>query len=515
MKLGLAAFLVVFMFPSFAWSAENHDFFKTYDLEIEGVFSDHIVEDLNNDQQPDIIVMHGTEDKKRMLSIFFQQDGGFGKKADQVWEIDNRIILFDIGNIDEDPEKEIVCVLKDGLYYYKLNGNRYDPALNKMLDIRSIFVVPDKARFPSWNFLRDLNDDDIDDLFIPTFEGYAIYYRDKSGRYSLNSLLTAPLTGEISAVKQSGSNTGDYTNMRYTTSTFLFHDYNRDGRSDIISFDENYLYVYFQDESGGFSSEGEHHKKVDIIENKRGLTISIGTKNKNEQVDISKIADINNDGLLDIIAIKMDTKANMLNPTSQIQIYLGKRSESGQGAVFSKTPDQIIVCEGLQIGIELKDLNGDNYMDLTVPSVKLGVLKIVKILLMRRATLEILIHMSDASGKYSEIPDFKTDFSIEFSYSGGSTIPVHDYNDYNGDGMVDVLASKSSEELDIYFGRSDELLVNKRPDVKFMINLPNNGSAVKPVSLNNDKKMDLIINYSDQDNEKELKKSHIKVLIAG
>ncbi len=512
MKAQIMALILVLISPGLVLADKNQDFFNLYDLEIEGKFNYHLVEDLNNDNKPDVIMVHETKEKKRMISIFLQQDDGFPQKADQTWEFDKRVILFDIGDVSKGSNKDIVCILKDGIYYYPLENGKFNLSLHKLLDTDSIFVVPNKDSISSWNFVLDLNNDQIDDLFIPLFDGYGIFYKSETGNYEFVSKIIAPVTGEISGSRQENG-IGDSAFARYTTATFLFKDYNQDNRSDIIALDEDHLYIFFQGESGRFSNESGQHEIVSIIENKKGLQISIGGKNKNEQVKINKIADINNDGLLDIIAQKMETQANLLDPTSQLQIYLGKKSGSNTGAIFDITPDQIIVCEGLQIGAELKDLNSDNYMDMIVPSIKLGVLKIVKMLLMRRATLEVLIYNSDSSGKYSVTPDFIRDLSIEFSYSGGSTIPVNDFNDYNGDGQMDILTCKSNKELVIYFGRKEGLFAEKKPDVEYEINLPQDGTAISSVSLNNDKKMDLIIDYSDHTVEKDVEKSQLKILI--
>lgn len=133
---------------------------------------------------------------------------------------------------------------------------------------------------------------------------------------------------------------------------------------------------------------------------------------------------------------------------------------------------------------------------------------------MRRATLEVLVYNSNSSGMYSAKPDFRTDLSVEFSFSGGSSMPVNDFNDYNGDGMTDILTCRSDKELVIYFGRSEGLFTEKISDVDFEIDLPQNGSSITPVSLNDDNKMDLIIDYSDQSVEKDVKKTQLKILIA-
>ena len=513
MRAQILTWLFLLLIPGMVRASNNQDFFSVYDLEIDGKFKYHLIEDLNDDQKPDVIMIYEAKEKKRMISIFFQHNDGFHKEADQTWEFDERVILFDTGNINKDPYKEILCILKDGIYYYQLENNKYNLSLTRLLEVNSIFLIPDKKKITSWDFSRDLNDDQIDDLFIPVFDGYGIFYGNQSGDYEHISWITAPVTGET-WVSSGKNRIGDSAYTQYSTSTFLFMDYNRDNRSDIIALNEDYLYIFFQDEAGRFSNEGKHFKKVNIIKNKKGLTFSIGGKNEKEQVAIEKLLDINSDGLLDIIAQKMDTKTSMLNPTSQLQIYLGKKTDSDTGAVFDMTPDQIIVCEGLQFDPEVKDLNNDDNMDLVIPSVKLGVLKIVKMLLMRRATFEVLIYNSDSSGIFSSTPDYKTDLSIEFSYSGGSTIPVTDLNDYNGDGKTDILTSKSNKELDIYFNKGEDLYANKKPDVIFNITLPKDGSNVKASSLNNDNKMDLMINYSDQESEKGKEKSHLKILIA-
>ena len=183
MKAKVLTMLFMFLFPGMVLASKNQDYFSVYDLEIDGKYSSYLVEDLNDDQKPDIILIHEGEERRRMLSMFFQHDDGFNNKADQTWEIDNRVILFDIGNINDDSYKEIVCILKDGIYYYQLDITKYNLSLQKLLDVNSIFVLPNKYRINSWNFARDLNDDHIDDLFIPSFDGYGIYYRNEEGGY--------------------------------------------------------------------------------------------------------------------------------------------------------------------------------------------------------------------------------------------------------------------------------------------------------------------------------------------
>ena len=514
MKTQILTWLFILLFPGMIWAGKNQDYFSVYDLEIDGKYYSYLVDDLNDDQKPDLILIHEGEKRKRMLSIFFQHDDGFHNNADHTFEIDKRVILFDIGNINDDSYKEIVCILKEGIYYYQLDNTKYNLSLKKLLDVNSIFVLPDKYEINSWNFARDLNDDHIDDLFIPSFDGYGIYYRNEEGGYEFISKIVAPVTAETSVLKHNRYGIGEVAGAVYRTATLLFKDYNQDDRSDIICLDENNLYIYFQDKSDRFSNEPGQHAKVSVPENKKFLSLRIGGKNEEEQVAINKISDINGDGLIDIIAQKMDTKVSILNPTSQLQIYLGKKWDADTVAQFDKTPDQIVVCDGLQLDTELKDINSDGFSDLIVPSIQLGLLKIVKMLLMQRATFEILIYKADSSGRYSDKPDIKTDISLKFSFSGESTVPVNNYNDYNGDGRIDVLTSKSSEELNIYFGRRDGPFVSREPDVKFKIGLPKDGSAVKSVSLNDDKKMDLIINYDDQGNGKTAKRSLLKILIA-
>lgn len=98
MKARIMILILFLLLPGFALANKNRDFFNVYDLEIEGNFIYHPADDLNNDHKPDVIMIHKTKEKKRMISVFFQHDDGFHKKADQTWEFDDRVILFDIGD---------------------------------------------------------------------------------------------------------------------------------------------------------------------------------------------------------------------------------------------------------------------------------------------------------------------------------------------------------------------------------------------------------------------------------
>lgn len=84
--------------------------------------------------------------------------------------------------------------------------------------------------------------------------------------------------------------------------------------------------------------------------------------------------------------------------------------------------------------------------------------------------------------------------NVNFSFRGGAASPIYEIADFNGDGLLDVLASADEEMLLIYYG-DKKRTINSTPGARYKIILPQDGTLVKAEDLNNDGRADIILNY--------------------
>ena len=485
-------------------------FFKVSQINIAGKFSGFFWQDLDGDDLADLVVK-----KNKEWLIYFQGPSGFPELPTQRLRFDESMLVYDFGEIDAEPGRELVYHTKQGIKYYKIRGKQIEETPVSFLEHPSIFGIfaehEDKKVF-QWDFVRDFNQDGLNDVIIPMIDRYALYSRNPSGSFELMSELEGETYSRLYEMKY-GRNTLYGT---FSTREILVFDYNGDGRQDIVSVGKKALKVFFQDENRAFA--GKPGKVVALpFKTKEGMRGYMEKSGKGkEQIRLNSAADLNNDGLLDLIAHKISLKQSLLNPKSQIRIYLGKEDKEnpGTGAQYDKRPDQIIISEGTQISAFTADLDGDQKLELIIPTLKLGLLRIVKMLITSSATLDISFYKMGDDQKFGTTPIVNKDVSIKYSFSGGLTslfIPSIDH-DFNGDGLRDLLTSEGRDEIVIFYGNKENLFSDD-PDIIFEVPLPKNGTKVKAGDINSDGKADILMYYDVDDDEGRSTKI-IRVLMA-
>jgi len=511
----LLLFLGFFSFLNVAQAEEPY--FSPYPLTIEGRYIDYLVEDINKDGKNDLLFFHLCSvgnNVSRTFSIFYQTQNGFSDIADQKIEIDKEAVVYFVSDVDSSPGKEILFFKSEGLFYYSANSNQFDLTPKLLIKTDSMFKLPDMFFMENYNFARDLNDDGIDEILIPQFGGFSIYGRNDQYIYSLKSELKTPMQTNVI----SGKELSKYLVSSYIIPNLIVTDYNNDHKKDIVFIQETHIAVFFQTNDLVFSNE--QSVTLDLSE-KLTQAYALRIRNHNihqrdrfkDRVGIRSLEDLNNDGLLDLIIENFSVTESLFNPTKTLKIFFGQPSEENpsKGPVFKKLPDNTIVTTGFPGRSTAVDLNGDATKELLVPSVELGLFKIIRIILSGEADVSVYVYKCNENGIYNEDPDEEIHFSVDIDRKG-RRIPVASFTgDFNGDGKTDHLGSKDDTVI-LVFNPGDGSL-KSTTDVSFPIQIPENGLKVKPHYINNDQYSDVIIVYDESTDKTSSPGKNVCVLI--
>ncbi len=501
--------------PVISNAKAKKDFFSVYELNVKGDYIDYLMEDLNEDGLNDGLFFHSKRKGRtvgRFFSVFYQHENGFNKQADYQFEIDPDAVVYDLADVDSNPGKEILFFKNQGLFYYKMIDDRYDATPILLLKIPSIFKLPDKLFLERIDFARDLNNDGIDEILIPQFHNYLIYSKQPNGKYGLSATLDCPMLNSVMSLKE----VSRYLISTFLTPNTLIVDYNRDQRSDIVTIHDEYLKIFFQNNAGEFSNDDSAIVNLNFILT-QAYSSRIGNGNIyqrdrfQDKMGITSLADLNNDGLLDMILEKFSMKDGAFNPKKQFRIFFAHQDPDNprNGGIFNKVPDHIIINRGFQIHSKIGDLNNDGKMDIYIPIIEIGVFNFITMLITGDIDVTVLWYVMDKSGHYHKKPDFELEVTVEVD-TKGRKFPVSSIDgDFNGDGRKDFMRAQDGK-LMIHYA-PDDGEPKEKADVEFAVKLPDNGKMVKPQMVNADAKSDVVMVFTP--NGKTIKKGKVQILI--
>jgi hypothetical protein len=205
-----------------------------------------------------------------------------------------------------------------------------------------------------------------------------------------------------------------------------------------------------------------------------------------------RVADFNGDGLLDV-AIIYPTKG-------RVQIYYGRPGRNDWSQ-----PDQVMnVADGWSTGIYLEDLSGRGKLDLIMGVVrKFGISEGIQVFLSGKVDLELHIYPMQAEGRFSKDPVQELRFPIPFSFQVTRDSATLDLvfrpnfrGDFNKDGLKDMLVRVDDNTLKIYPGDKDRAILNE-PSGSITMSPPPGVSTTEPfvMDLNGDGVSDLILKH--------------------
>lgn len=401
----------------------NGNFTTSLDLINITPITNFIIEDINNDNNPDFIISsyNASGNSKRLLCLTKNTDS----YTERVISYYNSSIFgVKIDDLDNDGLNDIVTALRSVTWNKNIGNGEFTLQKN----ISSIYL-PTDGTGSTYNIeIADIDNDNDKDVIACKGTSIEIYYNDGNGYFTLGNTLTLQSASyNIQVADLNGDNFKDIIMtfggfaqpaqtplawiQNLTGTTFgnvvaigtlannyapyyiVSTDIDNDGDNDIISYSYYYskLHLHRNDGNGifiisqiansvssarsmvveDFDNDGDKdiflagwvHDAMYLVKNNNGTFASSVVLNSKKARDI-KVVDINNDGLKDLIGIYADANSNNLY---NVFYYVNN------GIGFdSLVPLDGLILETASSNLNLGDLNNDNHVDIVDSYINAG-----------------------------------------------------------------------------------------------------------------------------------------------
>ncbi len=454
----------------------------------------------------ELAVVNINENDDRRLRIFAFGDGTWVPRLDAT--LRPEVLFVDVANIGG----------RDRLVTYERGRlNWFDPESateRALVAVTSNFNPPRRGEIPHVDVTRDVNDDDRDDLVVPDFDGFWVFIQMSDGAFA-DPVKIGPST-EMGRIYGADG----YRYNPWGQGRVHEMDYNRDGRSDLVFWNEDHFEVHHQDKRGLFAPVAKTFT-TDVAFDSDQLS-SLATGDMLGRV-LHSLTDLNGDGVADLVVFSLEG-TSISSKHSAYEVHFGTPTADG-GTVFARGVDTAIQSDGsIQLGMDRHDLDRDGQVDLMVTTIEVGYLesslfKRFKGFMGDDIWLDLEFYRIE--GGLPDKPNATRRIQLDGSpsHSEPGWVPLdlvlrggtHEsrktqkcylrafnrtllIGDVTGDGRSDLLIEWTYRELHVYVGVPGPDLFARRPQ-KMAVAISNDEEYTWLVDLNKDGKQDILIHY--------------------
>jgi hypothetical protein len=362
--------------------------------------------------------------------------------------------------------------------------------LRRVLSFSSLFRLPRSGSIADQDFLQDLNGDELDDLLVPDFGGLTIALQEADGSFATPMNLLAEPEMTLGA-----------TVVRYRLPRTSLADANFDGQTDVLLLEDRKLRVYAANTGGGYDEQGTVLNLGLDIASKAQLQELENDRGDMDQSDLSirvieRVADLDGDGAPDVLTEATHSRG-VFDKSSDFAVHLGRNQDGW--VHHTDPPDSVMVSKGMQFDLVVEDLDGDGRKDLIIPSIQLGLGRVIKALFSGSMSMDLDFYRADELGHYPAKPNFSASTKVRIDMKKGhADVPAVLAADFSGDGIKDLLLQLNKDKLKITLGDGSPGLF-AGPSFVISASLPRNGDRIQPLDVDADGLSDLVIQYGDSD----------------
>jgi hypothetical protein len=456
--------------------------FKRQELQVEGRVCGRIMDDFNNDGLTDLVIFYceGMPPESRRLLGFFLNRGesGFSAVPDSIVTLPPEVLLVDCAKVNEDEYLDLVFLGTEGVYC--LGFTEAGPASEFQLlkGLPTIFSLPEDNQILVWDFVQTDESGKIVRILVPQPRKLVILQRDPRGRFEPTSVLNVSQNFSLVEINAEERPTKSAIHGWFSLPEHDFKDFNGDGREDLFSIQRDYIDIFLADEKGHFNPDPDQK-----------FCLELRTPEERQRQDVYAsvlVEDLNSDGNLDLVGTKI--AGTVTNYISTVKVFKGR----GKGS-FSSVPDFEVVIEGSSSTGVVRDFNGDGRKDIIVPSVDIGVMSLIKMLLLKKMNFEYEVYLQDESGNFPRRPDFSYHLSskLDLRSRNISLQTVGDFDgDVDGDGINDLVVIPGGK-LEVFRGDVSKIF-DKDSVLEMKFESP---TYFKVRDLNNDGRAEIVATF--------------------
>jgi len=447
---------------------------------------------LDSSDQPYVLLQGDDAEYRQWIAIYRFHEAQFEEVYK--FEVPPALLYFDTGSFNCVSGMECIEALyflsSDGLVTWDMIHGEF----RAVTEISSIYHRERRGSLRYQDFVRDVENDGLDDLIVPDRHGYRIRRQGIEGEPAEDYLLPDSVRMRLSDEGAS-----------YTGRSIYATDLNFDGYKDLFFLRDQRLHGFLQRVDGSFSTEVTYIEiPLEFISEAQEevLEENWGEVDQSDLVykQIAAIEDFNGDGLLDI-ATDATVNEGLFDKHSQFELHLGTRQDNWLS--YSSAPDTVVRSKGIQLVVEPLDLDDDGRKDLVAATVRISLMKIIRALFSGGIKVNFLFYRMREDSTYPLNPDYKTSAKMEFDLGTGFvSVPALVVADFDGDGIKDLMVQSGTDKLAYHQGlRSHDLFASKAQTVR--LDLPGNGELVQAEDVDGDGRSDLIIRYDRSDSEEQ------------
>ena len=305
----------------------------------------------------ELAVVNIDENDNRHLCIYAFSDGTWALRLDTT--LRPEVLFVDVANIDGHDR---LITYEQG----RLNWFDPDAATERALvAVTSYFKPPRSGEIPHVDITCDVNGDGHDDLVIPDSDGFWVFIQMSDGAFAEKVKIGPPTKME----RIRGAD--GYRYDPWSQSRVHEIDYNRDGRIDLVFWDEDHFEVHLQDERGLFAPKASTFTTDVAFDSDRLSSLTIGDMTGKV---LHSLADLNGDGIADLVVFKL-SGTDISSKHSSYEVHFGAPTPDG-GITFSQNVDiSFQSAKKIQLGMDRYDFNRDGQVDLMITTIDIEFLK--------------------------------------------------------------------------------------------------------------------------------------------
>ncbi len=452
----------------------------------------------------ELAVLNIEENDDRRLRLYAFSDGAWRPRLDTT--LRPGVLFVDVANIGG----------HDRLVTYERGRlNWFDPESateRELVTVASNYNMSRNRRgeLPHVDVTRDVNTDGRDDLVVPDRDGFWVFIQMEGGAFADPVKLGPSIEmGRVYAADGYRYNFWDQGRVHEM-------DYDRDGRRDLVFWNDDHFEVHYQDERGLFAPVAEtfttevafYSDDLDSLaapkEVRRRRKDHLLTGAMTGRV-LHALTDMNGDGVADLVVFSLEGgSSRFLGQSGELagmrftyEVHFGAPAPDG-GTVFAPDVGAAIQSDSIPFGMGQHDVDHDGQVDMMFTTMKLGIFKVVGMLISALVTRSVPLDLEFyrmEGGIYPDKPNVTRKIkTVSFGQSGEKTVfPSVLIGDVNGDGRSDLLVQKGRDQLRVFLGVPGPELFARRPQT-VAVTMPNEAYTWL-VDLNRDGKQDLLMHH--------------------